>query len=395
MFSFIKYSLILLIAVLLGVWIYQDPGYALFAWQQWTVEMPLWLAIICIILLYFVITFLFRFIFALLTLPRQLRSWHKIYKQNRSTKLFFTGLSAYMSGEYKKARKLLMRGKKFSQMPILNYIFSAEAAQKQQQFPVCDDYLTEAQHFSKEQNSLLQIMNAEVLCERQQWQDAEVLLVKFLQETPKQPKAIALLTKVYLQQNDWDHLLQLLPKCKQIDHFSEEELISLETKIYKGLLENSIKENEEKLMLTWNLLPRKFKKDPALLLVFVRGLDFYGKSREAEIYLRKSIKNNWNDTLIASYGQINTDDPHRQLAFAESWLIIHPHNHHLLMTLGRLSEKNQIYGKARSYYQEALNLHPCLDYYFTLIKFAEKINDEQMAKYIYSQMLVYKEKHHF
>ena len=45
----IIYLIILVAAVWLGLKIAEDPGYALFAYQRWTVEMPLWLAALGII----------------------------------------------------------------------------------------------------------------------------------------------------------------------------------------------------------------------------------------------------------------------------------------------------------------------------------------------------------
>ena len=54
------------------------------------------------------------------------------------------------------------------------------------------------------------------------------------------------------------------------------------------------------------------------------------------------------------HGLIRGDDPARQLQTAEGWLKEHAQDPSLLLTLGRLSLQNRLWGKARDYLESSL-----------------------------------------
>jgi hypothetical protein len=53
---------------------------------------------------------------------------------------------------------------------------------------------------------------------------------------------------------------------------------------------------------------------------------------------------------------VRGDDPARQLQTAEGWLKDHPQDASLLLTLGRLSLQNRLWGKARDYLESSLRM---------------------------------------
>ena len=60
MMRFIFFVVVLIFAVWLGLHIQSDPGYALFSYGHWTIELPLWLTIVILVLLFFLIHWLLR-----------------------------------------------------------------------------------------------------------------------------------------------------------------------------------------------------------------------------------------------------------------------------------------------------------------------------------------------
>lgn len=74
MYRFFIFLLVLALAVWIGVKITFDPGYVLVTWHQFSLEMPLWLLILILIVGFILIYYLIRFFKYLLTLPKQ---WHE------------------------------------------------------------------------------------------------------------------------------------------------------------------------------------------------------------------------------------------------------------------------------------------------------------------------------
>lgn len=72
--------------------------------------------------------------------------------------------------------------------------------------------------------------------------------------------------------------------------------------------------------------------------------------------MRKVLRNHWSDELINLYGRIKGHQPEEQLLIAEQWLKDRPNNAELLLALGRLSLRNELWGKAKEYFQTSLHL---------------------------------------
>ena len=68
------------------------------------------------------------------------------------------------------------------------------------------------------------------------------------------------------------------------------------------------------------------------------------------------LRNHWSDELINLYGRLEGHQPDEQLIIAEQWLKDRPNNPELLLALGRLSLRNELWGKAREYFETSLRL---------------------------------------
>jgi HemY protein len=71
--------------------------------------------------------------------------------------------------------------------------------------------------------------------------------------------------------------------------------------------------------------------------------------------LTKYIKHQWSDRLVALLGYIDNQDAAEQILLLESWVKDRPKNVNLMLTLGRLSLRNKLWGKAREYFETALH----------------------------------------
>lgn len=69
--------IVLSIAIFLGTRIAADPGYVLVARSHWTMEMPLWLAILLLVFLFFLGYGVIRALSGVFHLPKRLRLWLK------------------------------------------------------------------------------------------------------------------------------------------------------------------------------------------------------------------------------------------------------------------------------------------------------------------------------
>jgi HemY protein len=76
----------------------------------------------------------------------------------------------------------------------------------------------------------------------------------------------------------------------------------------------------------------------------------------AEAALSETLNTHWNDALAADYGLLQTENTKAQLQTAKAWLKKHPDSAELQLTLGRLSLRNRLWGKAHVHFLDSLKL---------------------------------------
>ena len=91
--------------------------------------------------------------------------------------------------------------------------------------------------------------------------------------------------------------------------------------------------------------------------------------------------------MLGLYGLVEGKDIARQLKFAESFLSSHARESVLLLTLGRLSVKNKLWGKARTYLEESIDINPLPEAYRILASVLDELGEHGAAAVQYQMGL--------
>jgi len=130
------------------------------------------------------------------------------------------------------------------------------------------------------------------------------------------------------------------------------------------------------------------RKDEITIYEYARHLSELGDDAQAETLLRKVLKNHWSDDLINLYGRIKGTEPDEQLLAAERWLQDRPNNAELLLALGRLSLRNELWGKAKEYFETSLRLKRSRETMAELGRLNAYFGDEQASSRLLIQSLL-------
>lgn len=104
----------------------------------------------------------------------------------------------------------------------------------------------------------------------------------------------------------------------------------------------------------------------------VLALTALGDLTEARKVLEKQLDREWDSSLILRYADAG-DDATARIARAEAWLKLHPQDAGLLLVLGRLCAKQQLWGKAQSYLEASLSLESSRDTLLELAQLADQL----------------------
>lgn len=386
---FIAVLATLLLAAALAAAIAYDPGYVLIAFGNYTLETTVWVAIALLLAMLFV---MYGFIALLHRSVRQgsiFSRWRTNWNERRGRQLTQRGLLAYLEGNFERARVVLDRSANRTETPALNYVLAARAAAAQGEHKMAELYLLRAQRSDDEADFAIALTAAELQLRQGKLQEALAALTPLRSNAAKHPYVLKLLQDTYTALRDWEKLIELLPQLRKAKLLTRETSHDLEARATAHWFEAMTMQKQiEKMRAHWESLSRSLQRDVRVIAAYTRGLIALGAGTEAEILLRNQLKRDWNAELIALYGKAGADDPGRQFSQAEQWLREHGSSAPLLLCLGRLAVRNQLWGKARDYFEQSLNLESNPEGYVELGRLLVRLGQHERSAEYFERALI-------
>ncbi|CAL7962003.1 HemY protein [Gammaproteobacteria bacterium] len=381
----IIYFLALLSSVWFGIIMYRNPGYVLVSYQGWSVETTLWFAVVVLILLFLLFYMLLRFSSGVNSITIRLKQWVINRRKLKARAQTVLGLYDFAEGNWGASEKKLIRGAKYSDMPLINYLAAAFMAQQQHALARRDNYLLIAQRDDADHPMVVSLTQARLQIFNQQWEEALATLQRLHQLQPKNAFILQLLEQAYFELKDWVGLKVLLPDLRKRRAFSIEEINQLELKVYSELLLVSRINNT--IEVKWGELPGYLRKYPAIVAIYVEHLLANKECEEAEAILKMALHKVLDERLLELYAMLPSSNPIKKVARAEGWLKENPENSALLLCLGRICKQQKLWGKARQYLEKSACLTKAPAVYLELGQIMEMQNDLRGALDSYSKGL--------
>lgn len=376
-------SIILIIAILIGIQIKINPGYLLISTNHLTIETRLWFALLAIIILFFILYFIIRLLKYTFSIPRR---WRHKEKRLRATKLTYKGLMSMAQGDWSLAQKKLLREVKNAPSPLINYLGAAIAASRDGQLQRRDQYLHQAYELVPNAKLAVGLVQAQLQYDASQYELALATLKQLVEVAPKQKLGLRLLAKVYKKLGEWDNLIELIPYLKKQHLFSKQYLSDVTLMAYSHIFTKYY--DAESLLKIWKKAPLDIRQQPQILSLYLKALIHLNEMNTVDTLLRNTLKENWQSELVLLYADIKLVDIKKQLACAEHWLKFHPKDPNLLFVLGQLAERSQLWGKAKTYYQTSLSIKPEIRTYLAYAKLLEQLGEVEESLIYYRRGLL-------
>lgn len=367
----------LLVAVFVALLAMEDPGYVLFAVGEWTVETTLALTVVVFAAGFMLLYFLIRASVKVLAVPSGLRDWKKHRREQKAIKSLTQGLIDLAEGHWQNAEKRVLKYVENSDASLLNYLAAARAAQAQDADQRRDNYLKLAHEKHPSADIAVGLTQAELQLKQNQLEQCLATLRHLHQLSPKHTQVLKALAKLYQRLEDWQNLLEIIPLLRKRKAMKTEVIDELAEQAYLAILHSARTASE--LSVAWAHIPGSSRDKENILLLYVQRLLALGESDLAEPLLRRALQRQVSDDLLLCYGKIDSVDPARQLDVVEALLIKYERDAVALLTAGRLSLRNKLWGKARSYLEASLNVHPSAEAYNELGNLLERMNETEAA----------------
>lgn len=380
--------LTLLAAVVVAGLTHVSNGYALLAYGRTSVEMSLGTLLVGVLVLFFGLYLLTTLAVSLWTYPRRLREALARKRELRARRATKQGLIDFAEGRWEESEKNLLRHADDSEMPLINYIAAARAAQLQGEHARRDTYLRVAQEQVPEANVAVLLTQAELQIAHKQLDQALATLKRLQELDPDHVFAVRLLATLYRKLGDWQALLGLVTRLRESRVLTKKEVDRLEERAVAALLDQvDPKGAGPSATQLWESVPRRLYADLELNRAYARALLRCNEAVKAESVLREALKTHWDEELLALYGLAVGEEPKRQLARVEDWLAGRGETAALLLTAGRLCVVTKLWGKARAYFEGSIMLGGRPEAYEELGKLLKQLGDDEDALRAYGDGL--------
>lgn len=381
------------IAAALGMFIAEHTGYVLISWKSFRFESSLWvfLAVLAGVL---AILYGIRTLIKMALVSTGLINPWSSRNQNRRLRLAAQqGSLELAQGNWKSALRHLRRAAQTDHQPLVYLLGAAKAAEKLGRSEEADELLEQALIKQPSAEVAIALAHAELQIERADDAGAQDTLEVMHELHPNHQEVLLRLQALLRQRQDWSALIGLLPALRKCKRISSEQLQSIEYQAWSGRLATAtlLEANAtpatalKALESAWQSLSSKLQHDPQLVAAYATELLRLNDHESAESVLRHTLQAQLNDELIELYGRAQAKDSARQLQLAESWVKKAPDNPVLLRALGRLSLRNQLWGKARDYFESSLRLHREAHTCAELARLLNHLGDTQRSNQLFAE----------
>lgn len=371
---------VLVAAVGLALLAQSESGYVLINYGPWSIETSFTLAVVALLLTLVAFYAGVRLIIGALAMPGRLRAWRRGRRTLRARVATARGLTALAEGHWLKAERDLSRYAERSEMPLLSYLGAARAAQRLGDEERRNYLLSLAHRSSNDGELAVGVTQAELQMESGQLEQALAILMHLRGMTPKNVHVLHLLQQVYERLGSWNELVELLPELRKRRVLAEDAADLLERRAWESLLRQAEEHGQaDKLRELWERIPRHLRQHTALVAAYARGLLAAGVGAEAEDLLREAVRRQWDAELVRLYGLAEGKNVTQQLGVAEEWLKRHQRHPLLLLTLGRLAMRAQLWGKARAYLEASAGMEARAETHLALGELLERLGENDTA----------------
>jgi HemY protein len=381
--------LALILLLVFSAWVLysspEDGGYLLIAFGSKTIEMSLWLAGLIIFVTVFLLWLCWWILSGSVSVARNLGDLLSFGGSERAQKRTASGMIDYIEGNWQQAHKKLLRAAPKVEAPLLNYLAAARSAYQMGNYAEAKRILTVATNTTPDNELAVALTQAQMELDSKQYDQCLATLMQVKSQAPQNPVLLDLLRQVYLARQDWDGLQGIIDRLRNYKIISPQELAQLEIQIHREQLKKSCApaqnliqaERMPSLKNAWAKVPAALQKNPEIIFVFAQQLALNFEDQEAELLIRKAVLKEWHQGMVYLYGRLRGRDSRQQMRTAEEWLVNHPQDPILLLTLGRLSMRNELWGKARDYFKESLRIKRDPEVYAELARLLDNMGEHQ------------------
>ena len=378
-------ALVFLVGTSLATLLIYDNGLVSMVWGDWVIETSVSFLLVSLIILFVVIYFSIRLLSSLWNMPKFWRKNRRLSQYKKAETALAKGMVALEHGDWRKAEKELIKTAKQSEEGLMHYLSAAKMAHNQKAYKRREHHLAQAREHHIDDYLTIGLVEARLLAESEPEQ-ARAILETLHEQAPKNITVLVELAHILKKLKAWQALGEIFPELKKSRAMDKAEQAELEAQLLAGKF--SLINDQDALHHLWEQMSSERKLIPIVLAEYVEKSLGWGLEKGLSDLIERALKKQWDDRLAYQYGRIASGEPTERLKTAELWLKGHEKNPVLLLTLGRLACRAQLWGRGQNYLKESLKIRPEVETFHALAKCYEAEGKESQAALVYKEAIL-------
>jgi HemY protein len=353
--ALVAFLLLAVSAVLVALLFRINDGYALFVAPPYRVELSLNTLLILVVLAFLVVHAVLRLASRLARLPRDVREHRRRQQLARARSRFDAAVIALIEGRDGKAGQYASEALEIPQATPVAALVGARAALDMRDYDAALALLRRADAQAPSLAVPRLMLEAEAALEQGNATEALARLADLRREAGLHTAALRLEIRALTAAGRHGEIPAIVDQLVKRKVYDAEQGQVLRARAHAEAIA-ALTHDATGLRAYWTRLNDADREQPAVAEAAARALLAQGADREAADVLVRALERHWEPRLVQWYAECRTPDATRQLEIAERWLVEHNQDATLLYALGRLCERQKLWGKAQTYLEASLAL---------------------------------------
>jgi len=342
-------------AVLAALLFRLNDGYALFVAPPYRVEITLNAFLILLVLAFVAVHAFLRIAARLARLPQDVREHRRRTRVERARSRLEAAIVALIEGRAGKARQRAGEALEVAEASPVAAMVGARAALEMRDYDAAQAFLVRPDVQATSLAVPRLMLEAEIALERGHAAEALAELGKLRREAGLHTAALRLELRAMTAAGRHAEIPPLVDQLVKRKVYDQGQGQVLRARAHADAVA-ALAQDGPALRAYWGRLADGDRTQAMVADAAARAFLVQGSDREAVDVLVRALEVQWDARLLPLYAECQAPDPTRQLELAERWLGDHPDDAALLYALGRVCERQKLWGKAQTYLEASLAL---------------------------------------
>lgn len=382
------YLVIILLGLIVSPYLSGINGYLYLAIGDYELETSLVFALFAAIFFYAALVCVETLVVWTLNLIFNSRLLPEKWRRKKARKHTLHGALALAEEDWSEAEKAMAKGADKGEIPALNLLAAARAAQHQNNTAARDNYLLEAE---KDPQAIraVQTTRLRYLLQQGELTQARSILDRLNPTSKSKRPLLRLAIELYQAQEDWNALKLLLPIANKRGILTQEEFTRLNAKTNRALIISAAANNEQELEKAWHWLSRAERKQASFIAQYAIGIAQFGRKDEAIKMLFKTLKTTAEPEVFTAMASVLSPadlDARKQMFDLEKRYAEHPSYQ---ACIASLYDQSKEFRESQKWWQKVCHNTPSKQHWLALAEAQEHLGEQNAALQSYRKAAIF------